>query len=221
MKTRLETIALVSLLASGLLCSDIKSVAQVTPNSHPTVAEASAFMEAAEKELLALNVESARATWVQETYITDDTIALNAEEADRLIARQTELIHQGQRFEGLKLPDDLARKFLLLKLSIGLPAPSDPALRAELTKVAAGLDAAYGRGKYCPGGNQSACMGIDDIDLKMAKDRDPKELEALWVGWHHVGAPMRTALCAPGGAFESGCARTGFRGHRRAVARGI
>ena len=60
MKTRLETIALVSLLASGLLCSDIKSVAQVTPNSHPTVAEASAFMEAAEKELLALNVESAR-----------------------------------------------------------------------------------------------------------------------------------------------------------------
>ena len=101
MKTRLETIALVSLLASGLLCSDQKSVAQVTPNSHPTVAEASAFMEAAEKELLALNVESARATWVQETYITDDTIALNAEEADRLIARQTELIHQGQRFEGL------------------------------------------------------------------------------------------------------------------------
>jgi peptidyl-dipeptidase A len=192
MKTRLDTFALASLLAAGLLSTDIAAVAQVTSNSRPTVAEAAAFMETAEKELLALNVESARATWVQETYITDDTIDLNAEAADRLIARQTELIRQGQRFEGLKLPDDLARKFLLLKLSIGLPAPSDPALRAELTKVAAGLDAAYGRGKYCPGGSQGACMGIDEIDLKMAKDRDPKELEALWVGWHQVGAPMRS-----------------------------
>jgi len=65
---------------------------------------------------------------------------LLAEATDRLIARQTALIGESRRFDGLTLPPDAARKLLLLKLSIGLPAPADPALReynaylAELAK---------------------------------------------------------------------------------------
>jgi peptidyl-dipeptidase A len=187
----MKTLALVALLAVGLFVSNVQAVSQDSSNSRPTVAEASAFMDSAEKQLLALGIEAARTAWVQETYITDDTIALNAAANERLLARQTELIHQAQRFDGLQMPADLARKFKLLKLSIGLPAPSDPVLRAELTKVAANLDASYGRGKYCPDANPDNCLGIDEIGVKMAKGRDPKELETLWVGWHKVGAPMR------------------------------
>jgi peptidyl-dipeptidase A len=39
----------------------------------PTVADAQAFMNKAQAELLDLNTIEARAGWVQETYITGDT----------------------------------------------------------------------------------------------------------------------------------------------------
>ena len=47
------------------------------------------------------------------------------------------------------MPPDLARKFKLLRLSLTAPAPRDPALRKEMTGIAASLEADYGKGKYC------------------------------------------------------------------------
>jgi peptidyl-dipeptidase A len=157
----------------------------------PTVADAKAFMDRAEAELLKITVLGQRAGWVQETYITDDTELLAASENERLIARTTELIDEGKRFESIPLPSDLKRKFLLLKLSLTMPAPKNAKLREELTQVAASLDGSYGKGKYCPGGPKEKCFGIDDLDEKLAKSRDPKEIAAMWVGWHKVGVPMR------------------------------
>jgi peptidyl-dipeptidase A len=157
----------------------------------PTIAEAQAFMDRAEAELLKMTTLQQRAGWVQETYITDDTEILSAAENERLIKRTTELINEGKRFEALKLPPDLNRKFLLLKLSLTMPAPKDAKLREELTQVAASLDGSYGKGKYCPGGPKEPCFGIDDLDEKLAKSRNPAEIAAIWAGWHKVGAPMR------------------------------
>jgi len=179
-----------------------------------TVADATRFIQQAEQELNALNVASARAQWVQQTYITDDTILLNAAANDKVIARQTELINEAKKFDGLQLPQDVARKFRLLKLSIGLPAPSDPTLREEATQKAAQLDAAYGRGRYCPDADQSHCLGIDDLDVKMAVSRDPQELARYWAGWHAVGKPMRAdyarlAELSNKGSRELGFADTG------------
>ena len=42
----------------------------------------------------------------------------------------------------------------LLKLSLTLPAPKNPAEREELTKIAASMEGDYGKGKYCPEGEQ-------------------------------------------------------------------
>jgi peptidyl-dipeptidase A len=61
--------------------------AQTSTSAKPTVAEALAFIDAAEKELNTLNIDAARAAWVEETYITDDTVTLVAEAGDRVIAR--------------------------------------------------------------------------------------------------------------------------------------
>jgi peptidyl-dipeptidase A len=188
--------------------------AQGATAAKPTVAEALTFIDGAEKELNALSIDTARASWVEETYITDDTVTLVAQAADRLIARQTALIGEARKYDGLALPPDAARKLLLLKLSIGLAAPSDPALRAETTQKAAELDAAYGRGKYCPDENAGHCLGIDEIGVKMAQSRDPRELAALWTGWQAVGAPMRgnyarLAELSNRGAHELGFADTG------------
>jgi peptidyl-dipeptidase A len=180
----------------------------------PTVADAKAFMDRAEAELLKITVLGQRAGWVQETYITDDTELLAASENERLIARTTELIEEGKRFESIPLPPDLKRKFLLLKLSLTMPAPKNAKLREELTQVAASLDGSYGKGKYCPGGPKEKCFGIDDLEEKLAKSRDPKEIAAMWVGWHKVGAPMRDRYArfvelSNQGARELGFADTG------------
>jgi peptidyl-dipeptidase A len=214
MKIRIRTILPTLPALAGLLLFVPTAPAQSAPAAKPTVADALAFIANAEKELGEIIVYANRAGWVQETYITDDTIALFAEANDRLIARETALIYEARKFDGLPLPPDAARKLLLLKLGIGLPAPSDPALRAETTRKAAELDAAYGRGKYCPDANPDHCMGIDDINLKMAASRDPKELAALWTGWHAVGKPMRgdyarLAELSNQGASELGFADTG------------
>jgi peptidyl-dipeptidase A len=203
-----------ALALAGLLVCPHTAVAQSAPVAKPTVAEALAFIDSAEKELSAMSIDGARASWVEETYITDDTVALLAESNDRLIARQTELIGEAKRFDGLELPPDAARKLLLLKLGIGMPAPSDPKLRAETTQKAAELDAAYGRGRYCPDSNPDHCLGIDEMESLMAKSRDPKELAAMWAGWHAVGVPMkpnyaRLAELSNQGARELGYTDTG------------
>ncbi len=188
-----------------------------TKTAAPTIASAKAFIVSrTEAELLKLSTVGERAEWVDETYITDDTDLLTAAENDRLIARTTELVDQSKQFSGLDLPPDLKRKFLLLKLSLTMPAPHNAKLREELTQTASSLNGSYGKGKYCPDSTAKpeACLGIDDLEERMAKSRDPKDLTAMWVGWHKVGAPMRDRYSrfvqlSNQGAREIGFADTG------------
>jgi peptidyl-dipeptidase A len=63
----------------------------------PTVADAEAFMDRTEAELLKIGTMQQRAQWVQETYITGDTELLAASEDERVIARTTELINESKR----------------------------------------------------------------------------------------------------------------------------
>ncbi|HMC31345.1 MAG TPA: M2 family metallopeptidase, partial [Candidatus Angelobacter sp.] len=105
-----------------------------------TVAEAQAFMKKAEEQLEDLTVRASRAGWVQENFITDDTEMLAAQANEKLTAVVTQLALDARRFDGMKLPPDLARKFLLLKLSLTAPAPNNDAERKELTELATKLD---------------------------------------------------------------------------------
>ena len=173
---------LVSVLFLSLL-------AQSQTSAKPTVAEAEAFMNKAEAQLKDMSIKAGRAAWVQENFITDDTQALSADANDQLTALTEELVEQAKRFDGLKLPADLARKFLLLKLSLTAPAPHDPALRKEMTQIASSLDGDYGKGKYCR--KPDDCLDITAIEKIMTDSHDPNELKDVWVGWHKVGAPMR------------------------------
>jgi peptidyl-dipeptidase A len=159
-----------------------------------SVAEAESWMVATEADLLAAARESAQASWVEETYINDDTEALSARARARFLARKNRAVQEARRFDGLEdMPPDLQRKLKLLKLN---GSPTDPKLLAEMTRVSGALDGMYGKGKYCRRkagtvDGKTECLGIDEIDQLMAKSRDPIELQDLWVGWHKVGAPMR------------------------------
>ncbi len=174
------------LLAIALL--PFPAIGQSQAAKAPTVAEAQAFMDKAETEMNSLGIEAARAAWMQETNITDDTEAIASKANERFALRTNQIVLEARRFDKLTLPSELARKFKLLKLN---GTPTDPKLVAELTQTAAALDGMYGKGKYCPGNDQSKCLGIEEIGVLMAKSRDPQELLDLWTGWHAIAPPMR------------------------------
>src|SRR5437870_1118928 len=91
----------------------------------PTVADAAAFMARAESVLNDLGVKAARADWVANTYITFDSEELTAQAQEANGVATRDLATQAGRYERLRLPPDLRRKLLLLKLS--LPAPRSSA----------------------------------------------------------------------------------------------
>jgi peptidyl-dipeptidase A len=178
-----------------------------------TVAEAKGFLDEAEARLMALATDAGRAAWVQSTHITDDTEILAAQANERSIAATVAYAKKATRFDGLKLPEDLARKMRLLKLSLTLAAPSDPKESQELTRITAGMEGAYGKGKYCPPGKDK-CLDLEEITRIMAESRDAKELLDVWRGWHAIAPPMkkdfvRYVELANKGARELGFADTG------------
>src|SRR3984893_10180091 len=157
----------------------------------PTVADAKRFIEQAESRLLDLWIKAGRASWVAENFITGDTESISADADQAVKAETAQLAKQAKKFDKLQLPPDVARKFKLLKLSVDIPAPHDPAAQAELAKIAASLDGDYGKGTWCPDDKKENCKQLPDIEKILAKSRDPKELLAAWKGWHAIAPPMR------------------------------
>jgi peptidyl-dipeptidase A len=164
-------------------------VLEAQTSGSPTVADAEAFMNKAEARLAELTVKVSKANWVHDNFITDDTEALAAAANDELTAVTSELVEEAKHFEGVKMPAELSRKFLLLKLSLTAPGPKDPTLRKEMSEIAASLESDYGKGKYCDASGK--CLDITAIEKIMGESRDPNQLKDLWVGWHAIGAPMR------------------------------
>jgi len=177
----------------------------------PTVEEARAFLETAEAKFFDLTVKAARASWVQENFITEDTEEIAAEANEELNTLSAGLAKAAHRFDGLKLPPEMARKMLLLKLSSTLPAPNDPKEQKELAQVLASLDGDYGRGKWCPGSDASKCLDVTAIGKLMATSRDPEELKRAWIGWHAVGAPMRKRYARMVELGDKGSRELGFQ----------
>ncbi len=184
------------ILAAGVLAliAPPESAAEMAknpvPGKAPTAAEARAFVEEAETTLLKLWIDAGRADWVRSTYITDDTEAVAAQANERAIAAGVAYAKKATRFGRLKLPADVARKVELLKLSLTLAAPSNPKEAAELTRITASMEGAYGKGKYKPQG-KNELVGLEELSKIMAKSRDPKELLDVWRGWHAIAPPIK------------------------------
>ena len=187
----------------GLLWSgSIVAQEPARPAAPPTVAEAQSFMDGAEKVLSAEAVRAARAGWVADNFITDDTQEMSAEAQDAYAQLFQKLALQAHRFERLSLPPALARKFKLLKLGLAAPPPPDPAEAAEMTRVQVGMQADYGKGSYCKPAAVAApgtaapeagqvCRQLPDLEQVLRASRNPDSLLDAWSGWHAVGAPMR------------------------------
>jgi Oligoendopeptidase F len=159
----------------------------------PTVAEVKAFLDAAEARLLQLTTEAGRAQWIQATYITYDSEIIAAQAGEKLASAQAELAKQAAKYASVKLPPDLARKLMLLRVGITLPVPSDPAASEELTRLVTAMESTYGKGRYCPAGvtDEKKCLDLTEITRIMANSRDANQLLDVWRGWRTISPPMR------------------------------
>ncbi|ATE63397.1 M2 family metallopeptidase [Rhizorhabdus dicambivorans] len=163
--------------------------APVAAQAAPTVAEADAFVARAEQELNDLGIYGAQVAWINSTYITDDTDAVNARVGAEFTELQVRLANGAARFDGLDgLSYDTKRKLDALKQSIVLPAPSTPGAAKELNDLATRLQSAYGKGKGTLRGKE---INGSDIEAEMGTNRNPAELKEMWLSWHdQVGKPM-------------------------------
>lgn len=186
---------------------------QAAAPSAPTVEEAASFVTRAEAELAEAREKGARIAWVQNTYITPDTLAIAADSNAAYSALVARLTAESKRFVGLDLPQDVARKLNLLRAETALPSPADPALNKELAELDAKLGELYNTGKVCRD-DGSDCKTLDEIDDIFRTSRDEKELRRLWIGWHAVAPQMkplyqRQVEVANIGAKELGMPDTG------------
>ena len=178
----------------------------------PTADDARKLVAEAEKRMQELSINAERASWVQSTFITFDTEMIAAQANEALTAAGVEYAKAAARFDHVKLDDDLRRRVNLLKQTLTLAAPSDPAKNAELSRLAVSLESAYGAAKYCR--KEGECLDIEQLSDVIENSRDPKELLDVWVGWHNTARPMRADYAklvelANEGARELGYKDTG------------
>ena len=199
MKVSVSTLAIATLLAVGGAAVAQGQANVATPGRAPTatasqgpatVAQADAFVAAAEKELAEFSVRNAQAQWVNSTYITEDTDALAAYFGTIGTEMSVRLANEAARYANLKgLSYDTKRKLDILRGSIVLPAPTTAGAAAELNEIATRLNSTYGKGK---GTLKGQPISGSDIEAAMGTNRNPAELQEMWTSWHNnVGAPMR------------------------------
>src|SRR5207302_5863853 len=187
MKTHLQIILLLILAMSACTARSSENTDAAGGGG-----DAKKFIDEANESLLKLNIEGSQAGWVSETYITDDTSALNARSNQRVIEATERLAKDAVRFDKAETTPDLRRELDLLKVSLVMATPSDPKESEELTRIAANLDGEYGKGKWCPDPKKpESCLDINKITDIMRDSRDEKQLREVWEGWHTISPPMR------------------------------
>jgi peptidyl-dipeptidase A len=100
----------------------------------------------------------------------------------------------------------------VLKNTMTMAAPADAAEAAEMTRLGAALEAAYGSGKYCPSGAEAAdsCLDIEAVTKILAENRDPKRLREVWEGWHTISPPMKKDYVRFADLMNKGAKEIGF-----------
>ena len=178
-------------LSSAGSCSFLLAIT-LSAQSAPSQPDPKVFLEHVNAEMLRLGNAASRAGWTQATYITPDTETMAAEANEALVNAATGFAKQAAKFGDAKVTPAERRQLDLLRTSLTVAAPVDPKEAEEVTRLLAGLEGAYGRGKYCPSGAQGEdCLDIEEITEILAENRDPRRLQEVWEGWHTISIPMR------------------------------
>jgi peptidyl-dipeptidase A len=175
-------------LASALACGRTAPASQAPAGSGTP----QAFLDGVNRDLLDLVNAASRAGWVQSTYITPDTEVIAAQANEVLVNAGTRYAREAAGFRDAQVSDTERRQLELLRTALTMSAPPDPKEAEELTRLVSSMEGAYGRGKYCPNGEEGeACLDIEEITRILAESRDAQRLEQVWAGWHTVSVPYR------------------------------
>ncbi|MES2046641.1 MAG: M2 family metallopeptidase [Pseudomonadota bacterium] len=187
--------------------------APAAPAKALTARDADAFVASAEAQLAPLSVDVNRISWVNATFITDDTDALAAQAGARQTILQVQLATEAAKYANVPgLSFDTKRKIDLLRSGITLPAPARAGAADELATIVTRMSSEYGKGRGTLDGKP---INGSDIEAAMGTVRDPARLQEMWTSWHdNVGAQMRgdyarQVTIANEGARELGYADTG------------
>jgi peptidyl-dipeptidase A len=153
----------------------------------PTAEEASAYVRAAEKALAEQSEYTGRVNWVRNTFITFDTMWLEAKANAEFTKLQVRLASGAARFNDTTVDEATRRKLNLLKLSITLPVADRAGAADELAAIGTRLDSTYATGKFSYKGKTYT---LDEASNLLATSRDPVVLRAMWEGWRTVSVPM-------------------------------
>jgi len=205
-----------SLAALAMALAVAPACAQTVPAAPAkalTPQDADAFVASAEAQLAPLSVEVNRISWVNATFITDDTDALAAQAGARQTILQVRLATEAAKYASVPgLSFDTKRKIDLLRSGITLPAPARAGAADELATIVTRMSSEYGKGRGTLDGKP---INGSDIEAAMGTVRDPARLQEMWTSWHdNVGAQMRgdyarQVTIANEGARELGYADTG------------
>ena len=102
-----------ALCAHEVACTPGTSTKSVTAAT-ATAAEAKAFLTDANETLLRLGIAQSRGGWLHQTYITDDTEAIDARASQEYIEAATRLAKAATRFDHVDLPADERRRICAL-----------------------------------------------------------------------------------------------------------
>jgi len=164
------------------------------PAEGPSAADAKAFVDTTEAELLALWMAWEGAAWEHATDLTDEKEKLSSEAEEAVMAYLSKAIPDAALYDGVEgLDEDTARKLAIIKRSTSLPAPADATKRAELAAISSRLGAAYGKGKHCTDpADESTCRDLGDLEGVLLESRDPKVQQEAWEAWRTVSPAMRS-----------------------------
>jgi peptidyl-dipeptidase A len=185
------------------------------PAPQTNVRPVAEFLKDANETTLRLGTVAGTAGWIYSTNITRDTEDLNARTNELAIDAGKRLAKEAAKYDAAKVTPEERRQLNLLKLSLEVVTPSDSKESEELTKIASGLEATYGKGKWCRDASKpETCLDIEKITEILAKSRDEKQVREAWEGWHTISVPMRKDYTrfvelANKGARELGFADTG------------
>jgi len=209
-------IRLTTLAALAMALAVAPASAQTAAPAAPTTLtpkDADAFVASAEAQLAPLSVDVNRISWVNATFITDDTDALAAQANARQTILQVQLATEAAKYAKVPgLSFDTARKIDLLRSGITLPAPARAGAADELATIVTRMSSEYGKGRGTLDGKP---INGSDIEAAMGTVRDPAKLQEMWTSWHdNVGAQMRgdyarQVTIANQGAVELGYADVG------------
>ena len=211
-------LGLIVIAACGLSEPDNKaSSATTNAAAAPTAADADRFVAEVNAFRLDNAARLAAAYWVAQTYISEDAQLLAAQATEEQLAYESAKAEEAKRFNNTQgLSPQTTRALTLIKLGPTMPAPSDPAQREELAKLAAKMEANYGSGQWCrPNADgQEECLKlqaiekiIDNVEFK----NTPADIEAAWNAWHLTSRPIRQDYQRFAELMNQGARELGFK----------